>query len=276
MTRDPFTLPAEVRPALDLAALARRIKAEHAAAGASFQAGLLHARAAGDLLVQAKAQVPHGEWLPWVADNLRCSERTAQAYMRVARRWDELEAKAQGLADLTFEGGLKLLAAPEEWPRPEAAGAEALAEPDGRDTRERVAAYLTELGSPPDPKVIPDDGCCLVFQYQDETLFIEPGGGAYYFVTLLRCFGIDGPGVVEGARRPVLDVAVPYMVRALGAERVVQCGEREQAPAWPPELLYHQMLFMGKEARPRSEEDAADTAAGGAAPAPRPNEETRR
>jgi hypothetical protein len=92
--------------------LASRINVEHEAAGASFKAGLLHARAAGELLLQAKGQLPHGQWLPWMAANVHCSERTAQAYMRVAKRWDELEAKAQGLADLTFEGGLKLLAAP--------------------------------------------------------------------------------------------------------------------------------------------------------------------
>jgi hypothetical protein len=274
MTRDLFTPPAEVRPALDLAALARRINAEHAAAGASFRAGLLHARAAGDLLLQAKAQVPHGEWLPWVADNLRCSERTAQAYMRVARRWEELEAKAQGLADLTLEGGLKLLAAPEEWPRPDAPQAEASVGAEGQDARDYIAAAMREAGSPPDPTLIPDDGCCLVFQYQDETLFIEPGGGAYYFVTLLRCFGIDGPGVVEGARRPVLDVAVPYMVRALGAERVVQRGEREQAPAWPAKLTYHYLLLIEGRCLP-SENEAADTAAPGAAPPAPPKEDTR-
>jgi hypothetical protein len=66
--------------------LAQRINAEHEAAGASFKAGLLHARAAGELLLDAKAQVPHGEWLPWLAANAHFSEVTAQRYMRVAAR----------------------------------------------------------------------------------------------------------------------------------------------------------------------------------------------
>jgi hypothetical protein len=34
--------------------------------------------------------------------------------MRVAKRWEELEAKAQTTADLTIEDGLKLLAAPKK------------------------------------------------------------------------------------------------------------------------------------------------------------------
>jgi hypothetical protein len=94
--------------------LAERINAAGEQAASALQAGLQHARGAGDLLLQAKARLPHGRWLPWLKANVRFSERTAQAYMRLAKRWGELEAKAQGLADLTFEGGLKLLAAPAE------------------------------------------------------------------------------------------------------------------------------------------------------------------
>jgi hypothetical protein len=86
----------------------------HCEPASNTPAGLEHARNAGVLLVQAKEQFRHGEWLPWLKANVRFSERTAQAYMRVAKRWKELEAKAQGLADLTFEDGLKLLAEPKE------------------------------------------------------------------------------------------------------------------------------------------------------------------
>ena len=92
--------------------LAEQINAAHDAAEAASRSGLLHAKSAGELLLQAKAQCRHGEWLPWLEANVRFSERTAQAFMRVASRWAELEANPQALADLTFEGGLKLLAAP--------------------------------------------------------------------------------------------------------------------------------------------------------------------
>jgi len=63
--------------------------------------------AAGDLLTQAKAQVPHGQWLPWLAEHCAIAERTAQAYMRVARSLDRLDdAKAQRVADLSFRNAL--------------------------------------------------------------------------------------------------------------------------------------------------------------------------
>jgi hypothetical protein len=54
----------------DLARLARRINAAHAAAERSFRAGLERARAAGALLAAAKARLGHGEWLPWLRANV--------------------------------------------------------------------------------------------------------------------------------------------------------------------------------------------------------------
>jgi hypothetical protein len=32
---------------------------------------------AGDLLIEAKALVPHGQWLPWLAEHCEMAERTA-------------------------------------------------------------------------------------------------------------------------------------------------------------------------------------------------------
>jgi hypothetical protein len=64
------------------------------------------------LLLEAKGQVAHGQWLLWLKANVAFSERTAQGYMTVARRWEELEAKAQRVADLPFRDAVKLLAAP--------------------------------------------------------------------------------------------------------------------------------------------------------------------
>jgi hypothetical protein len=225
--------------------LAERINAEHDQAGAALKAGLLHARSAGDLLLQAKEQLPHGQWLPWLEANVRFSDRTAQAYMRVARRWMELE-KAQGLADLTFEGGLKLLAAPAEVVLP----AEST-EADYGDPRAWLAAYATERGSPPDPSLIPDVGCRLVLTYRQpggeyqETLFIDPAdpGGHYYFVTMVASFGEDKHGHLCGHKKAVLDVCLPYAIRYLGAERIVSLGEREQEPAYLPHGTINPMLF---------------------------------
>ena len=96
-----------------LKSLAGRINDTHAAAaGASFRAGVQHAMEAGGLLIEAKEKVGHGEWLPWLRANCEFSERTAQAYMRVAKRAGELEANPH-VADLPLREALALLAAPQ-------------------------------------------------------------------------------------------------------------------------------------------------------------------
>ena len=38
----------------------------------------------GELLTEVKAEVAHGEWIPWVEENLVFGQREAQRYMRVA------------------------------------------------------------------------------------------------------------------------------------------------------------------------------------------------
>lgn len=99
----------------DLVELARLANEEHRACEEALQAGLAHALAAGEYLLRAKALIPHGGWLPWLAENFEGSERTAQAYMRVSREWPQLEeGKAQRVADLPFREAVRLLAAPSE------------------------------------------------------------------------------------------------------------------------------------------------------------------
>ena len=48
--------------------LAARIRVEHGAA-ASLGDAARHAIAAGELLIEAKALVRHGQWLPWLRDH---------------------------------------------------------------------------------------------------------------------------------------------------------------------------------------------------------------
>jgi hypothetical protein len=83
----------------NLETLAAEINTEHRAVFEAIKAGLQHALRCGQLLLQAKEQVKHCE----------VSERSAQAYMRIAQRWPELE-KSATVADLTFRGALELLA----------------------------------------------------------------------------------------------------------------------------------------------------------------------
>jgi hypothetical protein len=102
--------------------LAKRINEEHRRCEGAVNAALEHAMNAGDLLLEAKDKAPHGTWQGWLADHFDGSVRTAQAYMRVASRRDEVEAaKTQSSAPLSLDSALRALSAPTDAPRPERA-----------------------------------------------------------------------------------------------------------------------------------------------------------
>ena len=65
--------------------LATEIRVEHAAAQQHAERAIEHAKRAGQLLMQVKAELPHGEFLPWIDANLEVSRRQAQRYMRAAQ-----------------------------------------------------------------------------------------------------------------------------------------------------------------------------------------------
>ena len=64
----------------------------------------------GQRLIEAKAILPRGEWLPWLEERVEFSERSAQNFMRLAREW----SNPQALADLGASKALTLLALPPE------------------------------------------------------------------------------------------------------------------------------------------------------------------
>jgi Protein of unknown function (DUF3102) len=75
-----------------LAELAASINAEYAHAVAHRDLAISHSRAAmqhalqvGQLLSQAKAQLPHGAWIAWLEAHTVVPRRTASARMRLAR-----------------------------------------------------------------------------------------------------------------------------------------------------------------------------------------------
>src|SRR5262249_49078945 len=104
-----------VRGSNSLADLAARIRREHENALLNMKRGLQHAIAAGTLLIEAKAQLKHGQWLPWLHELCpSLSERTAQRYMLLARHAPEIESKSAILSDLTMSGAIELLAPPLE------------------------------------------------------------------------------------------------------------------------------------------------------------------
>jgi hypothetical protein len=76
---------------------------------------LPRAKKAGDFLVEARDLCKKNKilWEAWVRDNCDMSERTAQAYIRIAENWKKI-TKAQASAPLNIEGALRLLAQPRD------------------------------------------------------------------------------------------------------------------------------------------------------------------
>jgi Protein of unknown function (DUF3102) len=90
--------------------LAARIRAEHEAAGGALKRSLQHAIAAGELLLEAKAQLKHGQWLPWLSEHCELSERSAQLYIRIAKNRTTIEEQMRnGVADLTMNQAAALM-----------------------------------------------------------------------------------------------------------------------------------------------------------------------
>jgi hypothetical protein len=77
----------------------------------SNRASLSHALKLGQLLIDAKETVGHGNWASWVKTNLasKISERTAQVYMNLAKNKEKFSqsGNAQRAADFMAKGDAK-------------------------------------------------------------------------------------------------------------------------------------------------------------------------
>ena len=56
-------------------------------------------------VLRAKKQVGHGKWLAWLKGNVRFSQFTASAYMRVAKNWEQMK----DLSNLSLRDVLQML-----------------------------------------------------------------------------------------------------------------------------------------------------------------------
>ncbi|MGK9198933.1 DUF3102 domain-containing protein [Sinorhizobium meliloti] len=92
-----------------LPVLAAAINAEHGECLTAMRKSLVHALAAGDMLIEARGLVAHGEWLPWLADNCGIPKRTAQLYMRLAKHRELIEAKSANVALSTIQAAVDLI-----------------------------------------------------------------------------------------------------------------------------------------------------------------------
>ncbi|MCA9124826.1 MAG: DUF3102 domain-containing protein [Planctomycetaceae bacterium] len=112
MTASIHNRPDDPATKIRLPELAAKIAENHELAVGAMRSSLEYARAAGSLLIEAKKQVRFGEWSEWLSSNTPISNRTAQAYQRIARHWPKIAANAQSSADLSIEGALSLIANP--------------------------------------------------------------------------------------------------------------------------------------------------------------------
>lgn len=96
-----------------LISIAAQIREKHSACVALVISTAEAAAEVGRLLLEAKAQVGHGGWAPWVADHCGFSLRTAQGYMRLARALSD-PGKSAAVAHLSLGGALAALAEPAE------------------------------------------------------------------------------------------------------------------------------------------------------------------
>lgn len=93
-----------------LSAAASEIKHEHRMAITHARSALEHGRRAGELLTQAKSTIPHGSWLEFVERECEISVRQAQRYMRVASRWDAIQANTETGLTLGIDSALDSIA----------------------------------------------------------------------------------------------------------------------------------------------------------------------
>ena len=101
----------------NLPELATRIDAAVRDAEGHARSAVDAALCAGRLLTEAKAQVLHGDWEQWLLSNCVIAPRTAQAYMRLAKRVAELPAEqAQRVAELPLREAMTAIATAPETP----------------------------------------------------------------------------------------------------------------------------------------------------------------
>jgi hypothetical protein len=95
----------------ELDMLASQIRAGVSTVSSHMRGLLSTALDVGEWLIEAQKQVPKGKWECWVEHNCALSLRSAQGYMRIARKRDVIEAHQAEAPDLSLRAALQLAAA---------------------------------------------------------------------------------------------------------------------------------------------------------------------
>lgn len=97
-----------------LPVLAEEIKRAHAGVFDAAKTAAERALDAGRALLEAKALVKHGEWLPWLKEHCDIAERTARLYMHIAK----LGLDAETVASVGLKGAAQSIIAEYPYPQP--------------------------------------------------------------------------------------------------------------------------------------------------------------
>lgn len=101
--------PIPIPNATALADLATRINTLHAQVIDAGKNMVQRAISAGSALIDAKRQVGHGSWLRWLEENCEVSDRTAEAYMKLASNRQKLDAISAAAANMTLAQALRAI-----------------------------------------------------------------------------------------------------------------------------------------------------------------------
>ncbi|OUM01653.1 DUF3102 domain-containing protein [Variovorax sp. JS1663] len=169
-----------------------------------------HAAEAGKLLLEVKAALKHGEWLPWLEENIFVSARQVQRYMQVA------QGRPLPLRALVTK------------PKPQAN-----AKPVSHLV---VDAPRLFPGGPPVAEFVPEAGQCYAVILPDTTVFaVEPSlkHPGYFFVSKMDAT----TDVVDYTRRPVAAAWVEVNLQYFGLENPASAAWRTKPSAGVVEAL---------------------------------------
>lgn len=162
----------ETAPALlPLEELARRINRTHEQCRAQPATGLMHARNAGEWLLQASEQLSPPQWLSWLAAHCTVSERTAQTYMQIAMGWPRLKPSAGVPPIAAIPSGIAALQAAAKPPDPDSVPAKEI---DFPPAPAAVAETLQPLPRDSEKKAAIPSGMASLHARPQLTFFI-PG-----------------------------------------------------------------------------------------------------
>jgi hypothetical protein len=121
-----------------LAEIAEEVKAEHGIIVKAPHKAYTHALKVGALLLEARALVKHGEWIPWVYKHCAFSDRMALHYMKIADNRALLESKSETIFDLSISQALGVIRVEEFERKYEAGKKDALRRKEEQETKRKL------------------------------------------------------------------------------------------------------------------------------------------